>query len=210
MPAKVGGVARQMFETLAPDMAPFNRLMLANLWLTEPLVRSRLEDAPATSAMLRTTTALTEVSGGDKANVLPSRATALVNFRIIPGDTVDAVERHVRATIDDPSIAITRVGSVRDPSPVSPTTSASYVLLNRTIREIFPGTLVAPGLVVAGTDARHMSELTPNVYRFLPVRAGGEDLARFHGTNERISITNYAELIRFFHRLITVSSIAPQ
>jgi len=199
-----------MFETLAPEMAPFNRLMLANLWLTEPVVRSRLEDAPTINAMLRTTTALTVVSGGDKANVLPGRATALVNFRIIPGDTVDAVEGHVREAVGDPSITIARVGSARDPSPVSATTSAAYALLNRTIREIFPDTLVAPGLVIAGTDSRYMSELTPHVYRFLPVRAGGEDLARFHGTNERISIENYAELIRFFHRLITVSSIATQ
>ena len=67
--------------------------------------------------------------------------------------------------------------------------------------------IVAPGLVIAGTDSRQMSELTPNVYRFVPVRAKPEDLARFHGTNERIGVDNYAEVIRFFHRLISVSAI---
>jgi carboxypeptidase PM20D1 len=52
-----------------------------------------------------------------------------------------------------------------------------------------------------------MSEPTDGVYRFLPVRARDGDLARFHGTNERISVANHAELIQFFHRLITVSCI---
>ncbi len=207
MPGKIAGVARESFETLAPEMGAFNRVLLSNLWLTEPPVRSRLEEQPTTNAMLRTTTALTVINGGDKSNVLPARAVALVNFRILPGDTVESVERRTRETIADPSIAVARVGSARDPSPVSPSTSDGYVLINRTIREIFPGTIVAPGLVIAGTDSRHMSELTPNVYRFLPVRARPGDLARFHGTNERISLENYCELIQFFHRLIAVSSI---
>ena len=70
-----------------------------------------------------------------------------------------------------------------------------------------PDAVVAPGLVIAGTDSRQMSGLTSNVYRFVPVRAGPGDLARFHGTNERIGVENYAEVIRFFHRLISVSAI---
>lgn len=52
-----------------------------------------------------------------------------------------------------------------------------------------------------------MSDLSANVYRFEPIRARADDLARFHGTNEQVSIVNYAELIQFFHRLITVSAI---
>jgi carboxypeptidase PM20D1 len=97
------------------------------------------------------------------------------------------------------------VGEGRDPSPVSSSTSTGYRLIERTIREIFPGTVVAPGLVIAGTDSRYMSELSPNVYRFLPIRAQGSDMERFHGTDERVSIDNYVETIRFFHRLIAVS-----
>jgi carboxypeptidase PM20D1 len=207
MPARLDGVARGTFEALAPEMSAFNRVMLSNLWLTEPMVRARLEAQPTTNAMLRTTTALTVINGGSKANVLPATASATVNFRILPGDTLDGVERHVREAIADPSIEIARVGEGREASSVSPPGGRAYDWLNRTIREVFPGTLVAPGLVIAGTDSRHMSGLSPNVYRFLPVRAGPEDFARFHGTNERISVENYAELIRFFRRLIAVSCI---
>jgi carboxypeptidase PM20D1 len=207
MPARLAGVARESLEALAPEMGFFNRLALSNLWVTEPVVRAQLEEQPATNAMLRTTTALTVVSGGNKSNVLPGRASALVNFRILPGDTADSVERHTRDVVRDPEIALVRVGEGRDPSPVSPSTSDGYHLIERTIREIFPGTVVAPGLVIAGTDSRHMSEISANVYRFLPIRVRGGDMERFHGTNERVSVDNYVEAIRFFHRLISVACI---
>ncbi len=207
MPARISGVARETFETLAPEMGTLNRAMLSNLWLTEPLVRAQLERQPASNAILRTTTALTVINGGNKSNVLPGRADALVNFRILPGDTIASVESHARAVIADPSITIAPSGESREPSPVSPSNNAAFNLIGKTVRETMPGTIVAPSLVVAGTDSRYMSELSANVYRFEPIRAKAEDLARFHGTNERVSIANYAELIQFFHRLITVAGI---
>jgi carboxypeptidase PM20D1 len=72
----------------------------------------------------------------------------------------------------------------------------------RTIREIFPETVVAPGLMIDATDSRHFIGIADNIFRFSPVRATPQDLTRFHGTNERISIENYAEMIRFYRRLI--------
>jgi carboxypeptidase PM20D1 len=53
-------------------------------------------------------------------------------------------------------------------------------------------------LMLGGTDARHFDEVADNVYRFSPVRAGPDDLPRFHGTNERISLSNYTEMIQFY------------
>ena len=70
------------------------------------------------------------------------------------------------------------------------------------MRELFPGTLVAPGLVVAATDSRLYTPVSDHIYRFSPVRAKPEDLARFHGTNERISTANLGELVRFYHQLL--------
>jgi carboxypeptidase PM20D1 len=209
MPAGITGISRETFETLAPEMGLFSRALLSNLWLTEPLVRLQLERQPATNAMLRTTTALTVINGGNKSNVLPGRAQALVNFRILPGDTIASVESHARDVIADPSVAIAQYDTGREPSPVSPSSGDDYRLVSRTIREMMPGTIVAPGLVIAGTDSRYMSGLSPNVYRFEPIRAREQDLARFHGTNERVSIANYAEIIQFFHRLVTVAAFEP-
>jgi len=207
MPARLTGVTRQSLETLAPEMGGLNRLVLSNLWIAEPLARAALAKAPASSAMMRTSTALTVFNAGEKSNVLPAKAEALVNFRIAPGDTAESVMQHVRYVVGNPLLKTATIGVSRDPSPVSPSDSDAYRLIERTIRETMPEAVVAPGLVIAGTDSRQMSVLTPNVYRFLPVRAKPEDLPRFHGTNERIGVENYAEVIRFFHRLIDASAI---
>jgi carboxypeptidase PM20D1 len=91
---------------------------------------------------------------------------------------------------------------------VSPTTSASYQLINRTMRQLFPDVLVAPGLMVAATDSRHFTALSDHIYRFSPVRAKPEDLSRFHGTNERIAVTNLSEVVRFYHQLL-LNTAAP-
>jgi carboxypeptidase PM20D1 len=109
---------------------------------------------------------------------------------------------HVRATIDNDRISITPFAGNVDPPPVTATASASYQMLTKTIREIYPDVIVAPGLMVAGTDSRHYVGITDNIFRFSPVRANGEDLKRFHGTNERLSIEGYADMIRFYRRLI--------
>ena len=61
--------------------------------------------------------------------------------------------------------------------------------------------IVSPGLMLGGTDSRYFDGLADDVYKFSPVRASAEDLERFHGTNERISIANYVEMIQFWQRL---------
>ena len=210
MPAAIRGVTKEMFATLAPKFSGINSLLLANLWLTGPIVRHQLEKLPSANAMLRTTTALTVIRAGNKEQVLPGEARALVNFRLLPGDSRQEVIGHVRAAIADDSIQIEPGGPGWDASPVARTDSPAYALIDRTIREVFPGTLVAPGLMVGATDSRHMIDIARNVYRFSPVRAGPGDLSRFHGTNERISIANYAEMIRFYYRLLShVATMGP-
>jgi carboxypeptidase PM20D1 len=206
MPAAMRGVAREMFETVAPEMHGFGRVALSNLWLFGPVVQKQLEKMPSTNAMLRTTTALTVVRAGNKDNVLPGRAEATVNFRLLPGDTIASVTAHVedaaKAAAPKGKFELTRLPGSSEASPVSPTQSASYQLINKTVRELFPGTVVAPGLMIGATDSRHMIEIADHVYRFSPVRAKPEDLPRFHGTNERITEANLVELIRFYHRLV--------
>jgi carboxypeptidase PM20D1 len=206
LPAGIRGVAREMFDTLAPEMHGFNRVALSNLWLFGPLVRAQLEKSPSTNAMLRSTTALTMISAGNQHNVLPGSAEATVNFRLLPGDTEQAVMQHVRDVVADDRIQLTPIGENYDPPPPSPTTSASFQLINRTLRSVFPGTLVAPGLMIGGTDSRHFSAISEHVYRFSPFRARPEDLPRFHGTNERIATANLAEMVRFYHQLLRNAS----
>ena len=91
-------------------------------------------------------------------------------------------------------------------SPIASSTSDVYRHVERAIREVFPGAAVAPGLMLAGTDARHFVGLADQIYRFTPVRAGPAELSRPHGTDERLSVDNLAEMIRFHHRLLQLAA----
>ena len=202
LPMHIRGTVAEMFDTLAPEMSGFNRVVLSNLWLFKPLLLREFEKSGPTEATVRTTTALTIFNAGDKDNVLPGNAEASVNFRLIPGDTQASVAEHVRSTIRNERISIKPFPGNTDPPPVTGTASPSFQMFNRTIREVFPDVIVAPGLMVAATDSRHYAGITDKIFRFSPVRANADDLKRFHGTNERLSIEGYADMIRFYRRLI--------
>jgi carboxypeptidase PM20D1 len=201
-PAAISGVGRQMFETLAPELGGVQRVLLSNLWLTEPLVRAQLEKGNSTNAMIRTTTALTIVNAGNKDNVLPGVAEATVNFRMLPGDTAEGMAAHVRSKAPEGVEAALAPGAA-DPSPVASSESPAYVAIARTLRAQFPGVIVTPGLVLTGTDSHHYAPIADNVYRFSPVRVTPADLPRLHGIDERMGVANLAELVRFYHLLLS-------
>lgn len=202
-PARLEGPTRQLFERVGPRFPFAQRAVFANLWATRPLVIGELEGSPTTNAMIRTTTAVTIFQAGTKDNVLASRARAVVNFRILPGDSMAGVVDHVRRVIDDERVDVRAVGAFSsEPSAVSSTESGSFRTLERTIRSIAPETLVAPYLVVVVTDARHYRDLSSNVFRFMPVRLAPADLQRMHGTNERVAIEDYERAIRLYRQLI--------
>jgi carboxypeptidase PM20D1 len=203
MPARLEGPTRQLFERVGPHFPFAQRAVFANLWATRPLVIGKLEESPTTNAMIRTTTAPTIFQAGTKENVLASRARAVVNFRIHPGDSVAGVLAHVRRVVDDSRVeARIAPGFTAEPSAVSSTASETYRTLERTIRSVAPDAVVAPYLVVVVADARYFQGLSRNVFRFLPVRLASEDLKRMHGTNERLAVRDYEQAVRFYRQLV--------
>lgn len=200
--ARVDGATRGMIEGLAPAAPFLQRMVYANLWLFEPLVRRVMLKSETSAAQLQTTIAPTIISGGVKENVLPPEARAVVNFRLHPRDTADGVLAHVRAAVDDPEVSIEPLEGIREASTVSNIEGDGYKLITRVIGESFPGTITAPYLVVGGTDSRHYLPITDNVFRFIPIHMGPEDMARFHGTNERVSVANMGEAVAFYIRLM--------
>ena len=209
MPSTLSGPIRDLLTYTGPEMAFAQRMVFGNLWLFGPVVERVLASAAATNASIRTTTAATVFQGGVKDNVLPSKARAVVNFRILPGDSIDGVIEHVRKTIDDPRIGVATLGWANEPTPVSSVESDSFLTLMRTIRQIFPDVTVAPSLVLGGTDSRHYVKLSDDVYRFVPHSMHEEDLGRVHGTNERIGVDNYAQIVRFYVQLMMNSDAKP-
>jgi carboxypeptidase PM20D1 len=206
MPAAVGGVTGAFFAQLAPELPLPLRVPLANMWLFGGPAAALLRDQPAVNALLRTTTAVTMLSGSPKENVLPVQAVAVVNFRILPGETAQLVLERTRAIVDDPRVEVRFRSTPRDPSPVSPWDVPAFELLRRTIAERFPDTVVAPALVVGGTDARHYRTVSDRIYRFLPFLFGTEDLTLPHGIDERLAVESLAEGVRWYARLLENAS----
>jgi len=192
---------KQTLAAIAPYMSFGNRLALANTWILGPLIVPGLLDDRAMAATLRTTTAVTMASGSSKSNVLPTRAEAVINFRILQGETVASVRDRVIKLIDDDRVeVITEYGI--EPSPVSPTDSPGYELLARTIRSFDDNILVAPYVTQAGTDAKYFYSLSPNVYRFIMAHATPETLRQIHGIDEHVPIDDYLMAVRFYHAVI--------
>lgn len=204
-PARFDAPARDLFGYVAPEMGFLPRAAFANLWLFRPVVTRRLARSPETAAMVRTTTAVTIVEGGVKANVLPITARAIVNHRILPGETMESVLERDRSVIDDGRVEVRIHGDEGvDPSPVSDPTSEAFRMIARTIRQVVPGerVVVAPYLVMGGTDAKFYSGRSRNVFRFLALTIDADALTRVHGTNERVGISAFASSIRFFQQLL--------
>jgi carboxypeptidase PM20D1 len=197
--------AQMLFRGLGPVLPFTLQFALANLWLFGGLVRRNLEKSPPTYAMIHTTSAPTIFKAGVKENVLPASATAMVNFRLMPGDTIATVCERVRKIIDDDRVKFEPMQNfISEPSTFSSTDSPQYQALTRTIREMFDGVVVAPMLVLGGTDARNYHPLCDNVYRFSPMTLNTEDRKRVHGNNERIAVDEMALMVQFFARLIQV------
>ncbi|MGH7950160.1 MAG: M20/M25/M40 family metallo-hydrolase, partial [Candidatus Binataceae bacterium] len=205
-PARFEGLSEQMFSAFAPATSMPLRAVFANTWLFGPIISYQLSRAPRTDATIRTTTAVTMIDGGVKENVLPGEVRAIVNFRILPGDTADTVLDHVRNTIGDQRISV-RVLTAREATSVASTETAGYRAIERSILEVFPNVAaVAPILTLGGTDSRYYDRLTPNIYRFTPTIMRQGDLGRFHGIDERVSVDGYAQAVAFYVQLVRNAS----
>ena len=197
------GPTGAMFDYLAPEMGFGQRFLFANRWLFGGYLARELTKNRATNPMVRTTTAPTVISAGIKDNVLPSVATAMVNFRVRPGQTRDTVIRHARRVIANPAVTVAFYDeTITDPSPVATVDGIGFRAIARAVRQVYPQVLVSPGLTLGATDSRHYLPISDNVYRFVPIWFRPEDMPRVHGTNERMGIDNFAHIIRFYGQLL--------
>ncbi len=208
MPAHIGGPIGEFLEYAGGSASFPMRAVFTNMWLFGPVVKHILESSPDSNATLRTTAAATIFRAGTKDNVMPSRAGAIVNFRLLPGDTVAGVTDYVRRVIDDPRVMLQPMpGELpSEASAQSSPDSPNFKRMQRTIAQVYPVAVVAPFVFVGATDSKHYIGLTKDIYRFAPLLTTPEDVARFHGTNERVGVDNFARSADFYAQLIRNAS----
>jgi carboxypeptidase PM20D1 len=180
---------------------------MGNQWLFSPLIKKMLLAEPGTAASLRTTTAATMVSGSPKANILPTRAKAIINFRILTGETVETVKQRVVELVDDERVLVSAEYG-NNPSETSPVDTRGFGLIAATIRGMDEDIVVAPYMLQGGTDAKYFYAVSDNVYRFLMFRATAKTLKYAHGIDEQVPVADYLQAIRFYYHLIRQSMAA--
>ena len=205
LPAKLDGPTKLMFKAIGGEMSFLPRVIMANQWLFEGLIERIFSSSPAGSAVIRTTTAPTIISGGIKDNVIPAQARAMINFRIIPGDTPEGIVKMVKDIIDDPRVEVKHPEGQfgREPAPVSDPTADQFKFLTQNIYDVFPEVVVVPGISPGGTDTKHFLDLSPNIYRFSGIgKTDDSDMKRIHGIDERIGVKAYEKGIQFYIHLM--------
>lgn len=201
--AKLLPFVYNLFTDIGKRTSYIGRFVLCNLWLLKPLLLKIMEKIPPAASLVRTTTAVTMSEGSPAANVLPQKASVTVNFRIMPGQTIADVRRHIEKYMGGENVEIEFLKG-KEPSLVSPTDTRAFETLSRLAVAIDEKNIVAPYLVMGGTDAYNYENVCENIYRFAPFTVDTALLLTTHSTNERIPISQLTQGITFFKRYIRI------
>ena len=201
-PARLSAPVAAMLRAIAPRARGSQRRLFSRperfrALLTRALARRGGEAA----AMVRTTRAVTRLSGSAGDNVIAERANATVNARIAIGSSVTQTAEEIRKAIGDDDVRVEVIYG-DDPSPVSPSDGPEWDRLVETIAEVFPDAVAAPYVMMQASDSRHFARISDTVYRFLPFEIPAEERATLHAIDESIGVENWARGIRFFDALI--------
>jgi carboxypeptidase PM20D1 len=203
-PARISYTLARMLEGLCPYVPFMYRLLFRNLFITAPLVKLAFAASPTTNALVRTTTAATMLTGSDKENVLPESATAILNVRVLPGNTVGETMTRISsmAARCGAGARLAHEGRANDPMPESPVDHFGYQSIEAAVATAFPEAGTIPFMFTAGTDTKHYRNLTPAIYRFTPLFQNPQDIARVHAANERVSVENIHRCCLFYETLL--------
>lgn len=192
-------------ESVSRNMTYPVRLVTCNIKALYPALLQVFKRIPPAACMVRTTTGVTMTQGSPAPNVLPQRATITVNFRSMPGTTTEDLVAHIKKVVRNKDIEVNVLNS-KEASKFSPLDSRSFKIIERLCLAIEPRSIVAPYLVMGGTDACNYEPICENIYRFSPFRADMSLMLLCHGTNERIPVSCMEDGLRFFKNFVRLAS----
>ncbi len=202
LPAGLSAPMEEFMDFIGPEMPFLQKMAMANREIFTPLILKAYEESSSGNALVRTTTAPTIFRSGVKDNIIPFSAEATVNFRVLPGSGIQEVLEHIEEVVADDRIKVRQGEYNCEPSSVAPVNGLGFQTLQSTIGQLFPDALVAPYLVVGGTDSRHFSKVSDAIYRFSPVRLSSANIKSFHGLNERLAVSDLQNSIGFYIQFI--------
>ncbi len=206
-PARLDNSILRLLKTLAPWCRAPLGWVFKLLPLSGGIVKGAFSKSDSTNSLIRTSQAVTMIKGGTRENVLPSSASVIVNFRILPGDSISGVKKRIEKLLRGRNIEVELNDEwpANEPLPAPENETPAFKLIKNTVEEIFPGVITLPFLVNGSTDSKYYRNVTENIFRFTPMFLSSSDLECIHGVDERISRESYGEMIRFYTELIKKS-----
>ena len=200
--AHIEGPAAQMFDTLGRYSSLLYRVIFANLWcfgwVIDLLGKS---SGGEMNALVRTTSAFTQMQGSSARNVIPPEATMVANMRLNPADSVASATEYLKKTVADENVEITVLESF-EPSRISRIDCEAWDKVSAAVAETWKGCIVAPYLMVQCSDSRHYGRISDKVYRFSAMDLTSEERATIHGNNERIRLETVSKAVEFYIHLM--------
>ena len=201
-PVKLSEITRGYFEKMSDIETGQTAADMKGILKTPPDENALkgLMDSPSYGALLHTTAVATMLEAGHAENALPQTARAIVNCRIMPGESPEDVLKTLNRVVDDPQITITPLKPAK-PSPPSPLTPEVMGAIQQAKKKIWPGLPIVPVLETGATDGLFFRQIGIPTYG---ITGTAEDLddVRIHGKDERMAVEDFYNGLDFEYQLI--------
>ncbi len=203
MPPKLTEPLKEYFERVSGTSDDFlNKMALNNLWLFKSTVQKRLATLPEGDAMQRTTIVPTILESGIRENVIPTNAKAIVNCRILTGETTKETLSFIKNAISDERVEITIKGDFNtEPSALTATGSQAFKRMEEAIYQSVDDVIPVPYVMLGASDSRNYRVISDGVVNFTPLT----NSKGFHGIDEMLPIKDFQRSINFFSNIIKES-----
>ncbi len=207
MKPRVTGPVNDFINYIGPEMPFYAKAIFANKWLFKGIIMNIYKSSGSGNALVRTTTAPTIIQSGVKDNIIPTKAEAVINFRILPGETTGDILVHIEKVVADPRVKISPFDSEKSEATISsPANAPGFQFILKSLGQTFPEAVISPTMMLGSSDSKHFTAISDNIYRFAPIVVNSEDMARIHGLNERTLISDFKRGIGFYYQLIRNSN----
>jgi len=204
-PFMLSTTVETFFKQIAPLMPGIKGFVMRNARALGPLFFKLAATSPTMEAMLRTTIAMTQLSGSAADNVMPSEVRAVINMRLLWPWTAEKATAFIKKSINDERVKISVYNLATDPVPPSREyRQYGWQEIETAMKETWPGIPMLPFLMVATTDSRHYQGISKCLLRFCPFKLDTKELSAVHGHDERISVENLRQGLKFYSGFLKI------
>jgi len=210
-PVHLNTIVRRYFEGIAPleddEVAKWIR-SVETPDRGEHATRVLADSNPMWNAMMRDTISPTMLSAGVRPNVIPSEATATLNVRLLPGNTITVLMSALNKLVNDPAVTLELQKDGGLAAPDSSLETDFYGAIVKASAEEFGGVPVLPFQSTWATDSAQLRLHNVQAYGLVPFPLTDEDLKRMHAEDERIPAAAFAKGVSLMVRLVSEFAVS--